>query len=71
MKKEDQSVGASVLLRKGNKILIEQIWRQSVEQRLKERPFRDCKVVLSSGDTSAHPPIPASENITEQRGERL
>jgi hypothetical protein len=31
-KKEDQSVDASVLLRRGNKILTEQIWRQSVEQ---------------------------------------
>jgi hypothetical protein len=41
-KKEDQSVGASVLLRRGNKILKEEIQRQSVEQRLKERPSRDC-----------------------------
>jgi hypothetical protein len=39
-KKEDQSVGALVLLRKGNKILTEKM--QSVEQRLKERPSRDC-----------------------------
>jgi hypothetical protein len=36
---EDQSVDASVLLRKGNKILT---WKQNVEQRLKERPSRDC-----------------------------
>jgi hypothetical protein len=35
-KKEDLSVEASVLLRMGNKT-----WRQSVEQILKERPFRD------------------------------
>jgi hypothetical protein len=40
-KKEDQSVGASVLLR-ATKYSQEQIWRQSVEQRLKERPSRDC-----------------------------
>ena len=33
-KKEDQSVGASVLLRKGNKTLMGKIWRQNVEQRL-------------------------------------
>ena len=39
-KKEDQSVGALVLLRKGNKILTEKM--QSVEQRLKERPSGDC-----------------------------
>ena len=36
LKKEDQSVDASVL-RWGNKILTEEIWRQSMEQRLKER----------------------------------
>jgi hypothetical protein len=36
-KKEDQSVDASVLLRRGNKTLIEEISRQSVEQRLKGR----------------------------------
>jgi hypothetical protein len=36
-KREDQSVDASVLLRRGNKIR-----RQSVEQSLKERPSRDC-----------------------------
>jgi hypothetical protein len=40
-KKEDQSVDVSVLLTKGNKILMEKIQRQSVEQRLKERPSRD------------------------------
>jgi hypothetical protein len=45
VKKEEQSVDSSVLLRKGNKILTthgKQIWRQIVDQRLKERPFRDC-----------------------------
>jgi hypothetical protein len=42
-KKEDQSVDASVLLRteRGTKYSGEQIWRQSAEQRLKERPSRD------------------------------
>jgi hypothetical protein len=39
MKKEDQSVGASFLLRRG-KYSQENI--QSVEQRLRERPSRDC-----------------------------
>jgi hypothetical protein len=42
--KEEQSVGASVLLRRGNKYSWEQIWRQRVEQRLKERPSRDCPI---------------------------
>jgi hypothetical protein len=41
-KKEDQNVGTSVLLRRGNKILMEEIWRQNVEQILKERLSRDC-----------------------------
>jgi hypothetical protein len=41
-KKEVQSVNSSVLLRRGNKYLKEQIQRQSVGQRLKERPTRDC-----------------------------
>jgi hypothetical protein len=39
IKKEDQTVGASVLLRRRTKYSQEQIWRQSAEQRLKERPF--------------------------------
>ena len=39
-KKEDQSVDASVLFR--TKYSWEEIWRQSVEQRLKERTSRDC-----------------------------
>jgi hypothetical protein len=41
-KKEDQSVDASVLLRIGNEILMGGNMEQSVEQRLKERPSRDC-----------------------------
>ena len=41
-KNGDQSMGASVLLERGTKYSWEQIWRQSVEQRLKERPSRDC-----------------------------
>jgi hypothetical protein len=39
--KEGDSMGASFLLRKRNKIQ-DQIQRQSVEQRLKERLSRDC-----------------------------
>jgi hypothetical protein len=35
-------VDASVLLRKRNKNSREQIWRLSAEERLKERPSRDC-----------------------------
>jgi hypothetical protein len=41
-KKEDQSVNASVLLKRGNKILTGEIRGQSVEQRLKEEPYRHC-----------------------------
>jgi hypothetical protein len=42
-KKDDQSVDTSVLLRRGGaKYSQEEIWRQSVEQGLKERPSRDC-----------------------------
>jgi len=41
-KKEDRSVDASVLLRRGNKILRGEIQGPSVEQRLKQRPSRDC-----------------------------
>jgi hypothetical protein len=41
-KKEDQSVDALVLLRRGNKILMRGNQRHSVEEQLKERPSRDC-----------------------------
>jgi hypothetical protein len=41
-KKEDQTVDALVLLRRGKIYSREKIRRQSVEQRLKERPSRDC-----------------------------
>ena len=42
-KKEDQSVGASALLRRRTKYSQEQIWgEKGVEQGLKERPSRDC-----------------------------
>jgi hypothetical protein len=40
-KNGDQSVDASDFLRRGNKYSQEEIRRQSVEQRLKERPSRD------------------------------
>jgi hypothetical protein len=39
---KDQSADASVLLRRRTKYSREQIWRQSAEQRLKERPSRGC-----------------------------
>jgi hypothetical protein len=42
MKKEDQSMDTSVLLEQGEKYPWEEIQKQSVEQRLKERPSRDC-----------------------------
>jgi hypothetical protein len=41
-KNEDQSVDASVLLKRGTKYSREEIQRKSVEQRLKEKPSRDC-----------------------------
>jgi hypothetical protein len=41
-KKEDQSVDILVLLRRGNKIPMEEIQRQKVEQRLKKRPSIVC-----------------------------
>ena len=43
-KEKDQSLGASVqfFLERRTTYSGEQIWRQSVEQRLKERPSRDC-----------------------------
>ena len=41
-RKEDQNVDASVLFIRVTKYSQEEIWRQSVEQRLKERPPRDC-----------------------------
>jgi hypothetical protein len=41
-KKKDHSVDASILLRMGTKYSQEQIRTQSMEQRLMERPSRDC-----------------------------
>ena len=58
-KKEDQSVGASVLLRKGIKYSQDKIRKQSVKQRLKERLSRDCAawdpfyIQLSNPDATA------------------
>jgi hypothetical protein len=40
-KKEHQSVDTLVLLIRGNKIQ-EELQKPSVEQRLKERPYRNC-----------------------------
>jgi hypothetical protein len=42
LKKEDQSMDFSVLLRRGNKILTGGNKEQTVEQRQKKRPSRDC-----------------------------
>ena len=46
-KKEVQSMDISILLRRGSKYPWEEIQRQSVEQRLKERPPRDCPTWVS------------------------
>jgi hypothetical protein len=42
LKKKDQSGMFQSFLGGGTKYSREEIWRQSVEQRLKERPSRDC-----------------------------
>jgi hypothetical protein len=54
-KKEDQSEDASVLLRRRTKYSWLEIWRQSVEQRLKERPSRDCPTLGSIPYTVTKP----------------
>jgi len=55
LKKDDQNVDASVLLRRWNKnINREEIPRQSLEQRLKERPSGDCPTWGSSLYTYSH-----------------
>ena len=41
-KKEDQSVDTLVLLERGSKYPWKEIQRESVEQKLKERPSREC-----------------------------
>jgi hypothetical protein len=46
-KKEDQSVDNSILLRSGKKYPWKELQRQSLEQRLKERPSRDCHTCRS------------------------
>jgi hypothetical protein len=46
--KDDQSIDASVLLRRVNKILSEGNMETKCGARLKERPFRDCPIWGSS-----------------------
>jgi hypothetical protein len=41
-KKENQSVDTLALLRRGTKYPLEEIQRQNMEQRMMERPSRDC-----------------------------
>jgi hypothetical protein len=41
-KKEDQNVDARSFLERRTIYSQEQLWRQNVEQRMKERPSRDC-----------------------------
>jgi hypothetical protein len=54
-KKEDLSVHASASHRNGTKYLREQIQRESVEQRLKGRPFKDCLTWESIPSTVTKP----------------
>jgi hypothetical protein len=53
-KKEDQNVNPSVLLRRGTKYPWKELWRESVDQRLKER-HRDCPTWGSSPYTVLKP----------------
>jgi hypothetical protein len=59
-KKEDPSVSALVLLRKGNKILMGANTKTNVEQRLKERPSRDCPTHIND---SSHIQSPNTDTI--------
>jgi hypothetical protein len=61
-KKEDQSMRASVLHRRGTKYSREEMRRQSVEQRLEERPLRDCP----SGDPT-HAQSPNADTIVDAK----
>ena len=54
-KKEDQNVYASVLFRRVNKILTGEKWRQSREQKLKERLSSDCSTWESIPHTATKP----------------
>jgi hypothetical protein len=54
-KKKDQNVDASVILRRGNKILTGGNRRQHVEQRLKEKPSRDYPTWGSIPYTATEP----------------
>jgi hypothetical protein len=54
-KKEEQSMDTSVLLRGENKIFKGGNMRQSMEQRLKERPSRDCPTCASIPYTVTKP----------------
>jgi hypothetical protein len=60
--KEDQSVDASVLHRRGGKFSREEIWKKYVEQRLKERTSR----VYPPGDPS-HMQPPNSDIIVDAK----
>ena len=58
-KKENQSVDTLIFLRRGIKIPREDIQRQSMEQRLKERPSRDCSPLGSIPYTFTKLPLSA------------
>jgi hypothetical protein len=54
-KKEDHSVDTSVLLEEGSKYPLEEIQRQSLEQKLKARSSSDCPTWASNPQTVTKP----------------
>jgi hypothetical protein len=60
-KKEDQNMNPLYLLGRGNKILLDDIQRKSMEQRLRESSFRVCPICgsiqyqSSNTDTIVYP----------------
>ena len=66
-KKEDQSTNALVLVRRVNKYSREEIWRQIVEMRLKERLSRDCPTweYISHTDTKPSTIVDAKKYLQQ------
>jgi hypothetical protein len=67
-KKEDQNVDSSVLFRRVTKYSKEDIWRQSVEERLKERSSRDSPMEIHpiySHQTQTILQMPRSSMLTK------
>jgi hypothetical protein len=54
LKKNEESRRSGCFLESGTKYSWEQIWRQNAQQRLKERPSRDCPTWDSSQTLSSN-----------------